>query len=183
VPGLTVVPPLKVIPPHPPFAAGNSVSVTHGGRSAERVLARRLAVEAALMADPATPEYLKRDGSHRGALVALCRAEAIVSLLEEWLDGLDVRDALSEVVEEDETEERPAMGAVKRRMQGRRVASVLDQIHKHDTRAMHLRVRLGLDPLSRARLGADLAQTVDAAAVWAQMWEAKQAGRRAEGSV
>lgn len=167
-----------------PFEPGHELSLVHGAYSEERVLARRAEIERVLLADPSTPDYLKSDGSYRPALRALCRAEAVVSMLEEWLDQQDIRSALTELTTGEESEDRPAPMSVRRTSVSRRVASALDALHKHEVRAMNLRARLGLDPLSRARLGADLAQTADAAAVWAQMWERKQGGKAAgDGSV
>jgi hypothetical protein len=68
------------------------------------------------------------------------------------------------------------MGRMIRSMTGRRVGSVLDQLHKAETRAMHLRTRLGLDPLARAKLGKDWASTVDLALQWAEDDRREQAG-------
>ena len=108
------------------------------------------------------------------------RAEAIVLLMSEWLAQMDVEAALTEGTEE-ESEETVKRGRVKRMTRGRRVASVADQLHKHETRAMQLRARLGLDPLSRARLGKDVAsQRLDLARLWAEEDRAK--AKDAEGS-
>jgi hypothetical protein len=84
--------------------------------------------------------------------------------------GAGVEAALTEVTEGEESEERSEGGLkAKRQMKSRRVASVVEQLHKHEVRAMQLRARLGLDPLSRARLGKDVAsQKLDLARLWAE---------------
>ena len=152
----------------PPFAPGHSLAVTSGANSPVRVMAVAAQVEAAIRADEDTPPYLRAPGSHALAVRALCRTEAVVVLLSAWLDTQDIETALTERYGEEETVDRPAMGTMKRSMTGRRVASVLDQLHKAETRAMHLRTRLGLDPLARAKLGKDWAATYDLAKDWAE---------------
>jgi len=143
------------------------VSVTHEARSERSVgvLAERFV--SALLADPGTPDYVG-EPSYRYAVEAWGRAEAIVALLAEWLSGMDVEAALTEVTESEETERR-SKGKTSRQLKSRRVASVVDQLHRHETRAMQLRARLGLDPLSRARLGKDVAASrLDLARLWAE---------------
>jgi hypothetical protein len=153
----------------PPFGPGHEVSVTHGANSERRLGPLAEAFVAALMADEATPDYL-REPSYRWAVQAWGRAEAIVMLLSDWLSGMDVETALTEVTTSEESEERSKGGLkARRQMTSRRVASVVDQLHRHEVRAMQLRARLGLDPLSRARLGKDVAsQQLDLARLWAE---------------
>lgn len=152
----------------PPFRAGHELSVTHGARRESTVAELAAQYEAELLSHPDTPEWLRDSTRDLPAVRALCRAEAIVSLLWAWLAGQDVETALSETTEGTETEVRPVPGAMTRTIRSRRVASVLDQVHKHETRAMHLRGRLGLDPLSRVRLGKTAAGPgFDLAAYWA----------------
>jgi hypothetical protein len=152
----------------PPFQPGHEMSVTHGARRESTVAELAGRYEAELLSHPDTPEWLRGSTRDLPAVRALCRAEAIVTLLWEWFTRQDVETALSEMTEGAETEVRPAPGAMTRTIRSRRVASVLDQIHKHETRAMHLRGRLGLDPLSRVRLGKAAGGPVfDLAAYWA----------------
>jgi len=115
----------------PPFEQNNQVSVRHGAYSPRRVdpLAREL-VDITL-ADPkctylAAPRW-------RPGVWAWARAEARVQLLTEWLadhgEGVD-----------DEGN----------------VAPVLAALRLWEVRAANARSRLGLDPLSAARLGRDV---------------------------
>lgn len=123
----------------PPFEKGNEVAVRHGVYSPRRV-------------DPLARdlvELVARDvdwwhDCDRPAVWAWARTEARVQLLVEWL---------AERGDLDDT------GAV-------RPASEL--LTRLEARAESLRARLGLDPLSRARLGRDTAAgMVDLARLWA----------------
>ena len=164
----------------PPFAAGNEVSVTTGAGSERRLGPLTDMFVAALMADEATPDYV-RESSYQWAVRAWARTEAIVLLLSEWVAEMDVKTALTEVTEGEETEDRSKGGLrVKRAMKSRRVASVVDQLHRAEVRAMQLRARLGLDPVSRARLGKDVASSkLDLARLWAE--EDRAAGKDGDG--
>lgn len=81
-----------------------------------------------------------------------------MALLWDWLAAQDVEDALSDVTTTEEAEER-RKGRTTRRTVSRRVVSVLDQLHRAESRAASLRGKLGLDPASAARLAKDLSAT------------------------
>ena len=90
-------------------------------------------------------------------------------LLSEYLSSLELAAALAEMTAGTETEVRDAPGRLTRRTALQRVESAWAALHKAEVRAMNLRSKLGLDPVSRARLGADLAETkLDLAKYWAQ---------------
>ena len=167
----------------PAFPPGHELALTHGARQEVRVEALAAQVRAELLAHPDCPPYLREDGSYAWTLELWSSAVAVSRLLRAWLNAQDLADAMAEVTEEEETEERPTPVTVKRRMRSRRVQSVLDQLHKHETRAMHLATRLGLDPLARGRLGADLASAkFDLARYWAEQdAREQQAQERAAG--
>lgn len=157
---------------HPDFGAGNSVAVTHGATSPRRLLPLAEAFAAALLADGETPAYLK-DPLYARAVMGWARAEAVVDLLSEWLSGQDLEAGLTEVTRSAETEDRDGGrdegGRVTRKSVSRRTAGVLEQLRKHEVLAMNLRAQLGLSPLSRARLGKDVAaQKADLARLWAE---------------
>ena len=84
-------------------------------------------------------------------------------------DGLD--DSLVDVIQTEETEVRPAPGALKRVSIIRQTESIAKQLHKAETRARSLRADLGLTPASRARLGRDIlaAGRPDLALFWAEL--------------
>jgi hypothetical protein len=103
----------------------------------------------------------------------------------DWFEAHDIDVAMADITDEQEEENRSYSkgddedGGNKRRTtrstRTRHVSSVLDQLHKHETRAMTLRARLGLDPLSRARLGRDLtAARFDLAKAIAELSEQEQ---------
>lgn len=174
-----------------PFAAGNEVSLVHGARSERHIgpLAAQYTEE--LLASPATPDYLQ-DPSYAGAVQAYCWTLAICVLLREWLSRQDIDAAMTDQTTLDEDEERRytkdpgedterggSRRRTTRRSVSRHVSSVLDQIHKHETRAITLRRELGLTPLSRARLGRDLtAAKFDLAKAIAELSEREARGER-----
>jgi hypothetical protein len=125
----------------PPFQPGNQVSVgnrgpvTHGAWSPRYIEPLAQDLVDLMVADPdtaylATPKW-------RPALLAWARAEAAVQLLNEYLSNCG-EDGIGDL---DEASVR--------------TAHLL--LHRAETRATTGRTRLGLDPLSAARLGRDRA--------------------------
>lgn len=138
----------------PPFEPGNELAVTHGAYSPRKVdpLARELVD--AMVADPSL-SYLKA-AAYRPALWAWARAEAQVQLLTEYLEarGQASSDGVGDLRAED-------------------VRSAYLLLHRAEARALSGRKALGLDPLSRAKLGKDVAlgeaARVDVARVMAEL--------------
>lgn len=141
----------------PPFAPGNELAITHGAWSPRKVdplaqdLVERVLTDSSL-------GYLKAP-AFRPALFAWGRAEAQVQLLTEYL------------------EERGKGGVGD--LEDERVRTAYLLLHRAEARADRSRARLGLDPLSRARLGKDVAQgkAADAAAVMAELHRLEQQGK------
>jgi hypothetical protein len=104
-------------------------------------------------------------------------AMAQCRLLRAALNDMDVVSGITEVLDGTETETRPAMGSMTRVTRSRRVQPLMDALHKHESRAMHLAARLGIDPASQ-RAG-EAAQAIDLTAYWAQRDAEKR--RAAEG--
>ena len=152
----------------PPFEPGNEVATVHGAHSERRVgpLAEQIAT--ALLTHPETPPYV-REPSYAAVVRAWSRAKAVVELLWRWLAEHDSDAALADLTTTEEDAEF-GKGTASKRTTSRHVESVLTQLHRHEVRAMNLRSRLGLDPLSRARLGKDVAaQRVDLARYFAEL--------------
>ncbi len=137
----------------PPFEKGNVAALTHGGYSPRKV-------------DPLAAEIVGAVREHvtwwraadEPSIWAWARTEARAQLIAEWLaeKGGDLDD----------------VGAVR---------PAADLLTKLEARAESMRARLGLEPLSRARLGRDVAaQSVDLARLWAA--ESAQDGRDGAGS-
>jgi hypothetical protein len=144
----------------PPFAPGNQAAVQHGVFSPRHVdpLARELVDQ--VLADPATG-YLQAP-VWRPALWAWARAEAQVQLLSEYLAkaGEDSGDGVGDLDRD-------------------RVNRAYLLLHRAEARATTQRTRLGLDPLSAARLGRDkTAAALDAAQLMKQLADAER--RRSE---
>ncbi len=142
----------------PPFQPGHELSVQHGAYSPRKVdpLARELVDQ--VLADPeASAAHAPR---YRLALWAWARAEAQAQLLTEYLSK--AAEATGDGVGDLELE---------------RVRSAYLLLHRAESRATTQRTRLGLDPLSAARLGRDRAAgAVDTARVMAEIHRLREQG-------
>lgn len=120
----------------PPFQPGNELAVTHGAYSSKRTdpIARRYIDE--LATDPGL-EYLQAPRFH-AALWAWASAMAKVELLQQWVDDMPIQQAADS---------------------DRGKISALELLRKWMSTAQTAATRLGLDPLSAARLGKDIAGT------------------------
>lgn len=128
-----------------PYAPGNLEAVVHGANSDQVVdaVAARYREAAVVYLGDQVPDYLGRREYDR-AIQAWARAEARVDLVTRYLDDVGHLD--------DEGNPRPA---------ARHLVDL-------EAAAAKRRAELGLDPLSRARLGRDVAATgVDLARLWA----------------
>jgi hypothetical protein len=165
-----------------PFRAGHLLSVRHGAYSARLTGPRAAQIAAELLADAATPDYV-REPSYAEAVRAWAQATAECERLRAWRDELERRAAadpvdgfLTEVTQGQEDESRPESGELRRVSLLQQRESLAKALHRAETRARSLRSDLGLTPMSRARLGKDVASaTFDIAKYWAQ----RDAERRA----
>ncbi|WP_172411814.1 hypothetical protein [Arthrobacter globiformis] len=123
----------------PPFAPGNEMAMKHGAGSPRKVdpLAAELTQE--LLADD-TVSYL-RSPRFASAVQAWAVAEAKCGLISNWVEGMSIEDAATS---------KPGQ------------TSPLELLRKWETTAQTHRARLGLDPMSAAKLGKDIAQTKQA---------------------
>lgn len=137
----------------PPFEAGNTAAVTHGVWSARKVspLTAELitAVQSSATRPGSTVSYLA-DPSYALAVKRWATLEARCELIRTWLDDrTDIEAGQPGDIDED-GEVRPA-------------ADLLVRLEGQAAKAAE---RLGLDPLSRSKLGRDVAATaVDLTAV------------------
>ncbi|MBA8964752.1 hypothetical protein JOJ86_006030 [Rhodococcus percolatus] len=132
----------------PQATAGNTIAQQHGAYSPRKVdpLAEEFISNALAQPDL---DFLKA-ASYRPALWAWARAEAKVQLVEEYLSGLTT-DGVGD-------------------LDSKRILAAHALLDRSETRADKLRSKLGLDPLSRARLKRDTAAThVDLASLYKQM--------------
>lgn len=133
----------------PPFEEGNTAAVTHGAYSPRRVdpLADGLVAGVLVAAgEPGAPTAYLMEPSYRPALWAWARCEARVQLVTEWL--MDHGDDVNEKGE---------------------VVPAAEYLRRWEAQALKHRERLGLDPLARAKLGKDLAASVDVARLLADL--------------
>jgi len=122
----------------PPFEQGNQLALRHGAYSPRKVEPLAAELVASVLAEEAT-SYL-RAVHWRPAVWAWARAEAQAQLLSEYLAkaGEVSGDGVGDLRAED-------------------VKAAYLLLHRAETRATKERGRLGLDPLSAARLGRDRA--------------------------
>lgn len=142
----------------PAFEPGNQVSVgnigprTHGAYSARVVDP----LVAQLVSDVLALDSVAwlRESAYRPAVEAWARAEAKVQTISVYLERQE-EDGLLDVP---------------------KVEAALNLLARFEKQAESARTRLGLDPLSRARLGKDVAQTraADAARVLTEMREEQE---------
>ncbi len=140
----------------PPFQPGNLAAGKHGAWSERRVAP----LAARLVAEVVEGNSYLQDATYVSALQSWGRTEARIELVTTYLleHGGDL-DGDGSV--------RPAA----------------ELLNKLEARAENLRARLGLDPLSRSRLGLNVSQTFDLARHWMEQDEreaAEQAARAAE---
>jgi hypothetical protein len=138
----------------PPFEKGNLARLTHGARSAR--IYTPIAQDITAATRPHAPWWTPAD---EPTVQAWAIEEARAQLLRLWL-----ADRGSEI--DDETAD---------------VVGVSKQLDRIVTRCESLRSKLGLDPLSRARLGRDVAQGAAAASAAQRMAdEAKRLAAEAD---
>lgn len=166
----------KAAVPGRPFAPGNQAAVTTGSGSPGRVLAVAGEILSELLGSPDCPAHLRNDGGRAYAHLLELWASAMAQsrLLRSWLDSQDLAAGLSEFTEASETETHTTAGT-KRMSTARRMSAVIDQLHRAETRAMHLSAQLGLTPLAAKRLG-DLRPRFDMALAMAEITEAEETG-------
>lgn len=125
------------------FKPGHELSTTHGAYSPRKVEPVAQELLDAVLTDEAV-RYLHLP-AYRPALVAWAQAEARVILIEQWVSGMSMAKAAAST---------------------RGATSPLELLRKWEATASTHRARLGLDPLSRARLGKDMSSmAVDAAKI------------------
>jgi len=126
----------------------------HGAYSERSVAPLADKIAGDLLASPSCPPFLLADDSYAPAIRAW--AEAVCELLRDFLAGRDLLAAMAETSKSLETEQRVSKSKLERRSSQARAASVLNLLDRWERSAAHRRAALGLDPLSRAKLAADM---------------------------
>lgn len=165
------------------WAPGNATSRTaalmHGAYTPQLVEELAADIRAGLLARPSCPRRLVEDPDDEN-LEAWSTAVAICRLLRSALTTGNIQDAMTEQLAEDETMTHAStLNAGSRQLRGSRKPSILDQLHRYQTQAMHLSKTLGLDAASRRMAGEDQPANIDYAKYWAA--RAEQKAREAEG--
>lgn len=136
---------------------GNALARTHGAYSATAVQPLAEEIEQRARADASWPPYLT-DPSYGHGVEAWAHAEAVVVLLRRYLAERPFGDGMADTSTE-ETHEQRRKGSSTRLTTGRRTRAALDMLSRWEATASSHRARLGLDPLSRAKLGRDITAT------------------------
>lgn len=145
---------------HPPFEPGNQVAVSHGAYSPRLVDPLAQTFVDLVLEDPAVVQL--RAPHWRPALWAWARAEAQAQLMTEWLEAQSGDDGVGDLSDE-------------------RVKAAYLLLHRAEARAHACRGRLGLDPLSAARLGRDRAsEAVDTARLMQELQRVEAEKQRVE---
>lgn len=146
----------------PPFAPGNEMAVKHGAGSPRKVDPISAELVQELLADE-TVSYL-RAPRFNAAVQAWATAEAKCGLISNWVEGMTIEEAACS---------KPGQ------------TSPLELLRKWEATAQTHRARLGLDPMSAARLGKDIAQTkqADMAAEMTKLREQHERATHIEGEV
>lgn len=132
----------------PPVGPGNTLGLRHGAWSRALVVPAAEAIVAALL--PTLPSYL-HETRYRPALHAYAVCLARIERVEQYLEDQAVTGVPAEL---------DADGSVKA------ATSLLGRL---EGAADRHRSSLGLTPMSAARLGKDVAQTVSLTQLWQQM--------------
>ena len=163
------------------IVAGNKLQLTHGAKDPERVGEIAGALMEALLNDPATDDYLRQPVMAYEVL-AWAHAEAQARLMRDWLDASGLSAAMTETVLSTEEETPLGGGRLSRKATSRKAASLMSELHKAEVRAANRRIQLGLTPMSRARLGKDIASSqFDLARFWAEQDAADKAAKEQAG--
>lgn len=137
----------------PPFQKGHTLRLTHGGYVAALVTPRAREIAAALA--ETLPQYLLSDPAYAPAVEAYSLVLARIERVSAWLEA-QAGDGIPEIDGDG------------------RVRGAMDLLLRLERQAADHRSRLGLDPLSRARLGRDVASQQESLAQAMSAWADKQ---------
>jgi hypothetical protein len=148
---------------------GSKINRTHGGTDPERISAVSAQILTALLNSPDCPQWL-HDTSYNWELLAWSEAEARVTLMRAWLNEHGIVRGMTEVTVSEEVETSSGdKSTVTRVLNAEKIDGMFNSLHKAETLAANRRAALGLTPVSRARLGKDLAASqFDLARFWAE---------------
>ncbi len=122
----------------PPFQPGHTLSRIHGALSERDIVPQAEAIAAAVLEEAQCPDHL-RSPAFRASLAGWARAEAVSSLLFDYLATLEVEAMLT--------------------LRQQATRAPVDLWRAAEAHAANLRSKLGLDPVSYARIAKDLGIT------------------------
>jgi hypothetical protein len=153
----------------PPFEKGNALGLRHGVYSAAVVDPIAEAMVAELLADDDVAHLRPR--WVRWSVDAWGRAEAQVLLWRRHVEALGgFEESLESVTTEESEEIRSEGGRSTRSSTSRQMEAAIIGLERAEKHAAACRARLGLDPMSRARLGRDvMSAKADMATILSQL--------------
>lgn len=149
--------------------------VVHGATVPQHIQPRATEI-LNLLKSEITPDYLK-DPSYWLVLKDLAWTEAKIEILEAYIEEkATVEETFTEYVDSKEiTRGSLEEGEIRKKAKIARRQDPSEQLRRWKAHAQKLRVELGLTPLSRARLGKDIASAkLDLAQLWAEDGTPKQ---------
>jgi hypothetical protein len=159
-----------------PFREGNEVAVTHGARSPQKLAPLAAEIEMRARALPDWPPHLAGSTRYDSEVAAWAWAEATCSRLRDYLAEQDPVEMLSEHIDVEENEEQVSQTRRRRVSHTRRTTAALEMLRRWEATAGNRREKLGLTPVTAARLARDLMAARQSAgpsvsALWSEMEE------------
>lgn len=147
----------------------------HGGASPELLHQDAEVLLAAFLDDPGTPDYL-RERSYVMALRDFFYIRARVLRYRSYVESMSLEESLGELEVIEERSEELSPGLLHKRTEIRRYMNAVRVLAGLEMLMDRKLSKLGLDPMSRFRMGKDVAAAkADLALIWAQQ-EADERG-------
>lgn len=152
-----------------PFEEGNTAAVTHGAKSPRIIAPLALQVIARAKARPDWPAWLN-DTSYTEEIWSWAWCEAVLELYRRELMSLDNLTELRTERSNEQEDVTVRRGSKQRKLSSEKRRSLEDGIMTWTRLAKAHRTSLGLDPLSRSRIGRDTAAAkLDLATLWSRL--------------
>lgn len=140
----------------PPFEPGNELAVSHGAYSSKKLAPLAAEIEAQARSMPDWPPHLVGSTRYDPEVQAWAWAEATCVRLRDYLAEQDPLEWLSETIDTDEQETQVSQSSKRRVSHTRRTTAALEMLRRWETTAGNRREKLGLTPVTAARLARDL---------------------------
>lgn len=140
----------------PPFESGNELAVSHGAYSERKLAPLAEEIERRARAEADWPPHLAGSTRYDPEVQAWAWAEAVCVRLRAYLAEQDPLDWLSETIDTEEQETQVSQSSKRRVSHTKRTTGALEMLRRWETTAGNRREKLGLTPVTAARLARDL---------------------------